>query len=151
MNMKIKINTALFKKNIEDTQVVVQEKLKLGITALASYCVDNAQKNLTINGSVVTGNLRRSIGFEITGGGDEYQAIIIPKAHTAEGVYYGKYVEYGRPPIFAKNKPYMTFQIDGHWVRVKEVKAAPAKPFLAPAVEKTSMNANKIIGEVINI
>ena len=152
MITSIKLDTEMFQKSMAETKAALSEKLKLGITALASYCVDNAKKNLTSNGSVVTGNLRRSIGSEISGGGNEYQAVIIPKAKSADGVYYGKYVEYGRPPIVAKNAPYLTFQTaDGSWHRVAQVAATPAKPFLAPAVEQTRMAVKEILNEVLDL
>lgn len=47
--------------------------------------------------------------------------------------------------IKAKNKPYLMFKIDGHWVKVKQV-TQPAHPHASPTLDK---NAGKYQGIIV--
>ena len=53
-------------------------------------------------------------------------------------VIYGRIHELGGT-ITAKKGPYMTFPINGRWVRVRSV-TIPARPYLAPAMEEGLRN-----------
>lgn len=92
-----------------------------------------AKQNLTSNGSVVTGNLRRGVtataafwaGGQVTG-----------KYGTA--VPYAKYVEKGRGPIVAGPGRVLRFKPKGSsgYIYRKRVGPAKAKPFIGPSVRQ---------------
>ena len=50
--------------------------------------------------------------------------------------------------ITAKRKPWLTFMVNGQWVKVKSV-TIPASPFLGPALESSRKQIVRIIGKVI--
>jgi phage gpG-like protein len=74
---------------------------------------------------IKTGTLRRSI----TSGVDKVPVLL---GWVGTNVSYAGIQEFGGT-IRAKNSKYLTFQVNKHWVKVKEV-VIPARPYLRPAV-----------------
>jgi len=74
-----------------------------------------------------TNNLRSSIHGEASATDSEITGIV------GSNMIYAPVHEFGAV-IRAKNAPFLRFQVNGHWVSVKEV-TIPARPFLAPAVD----------------
>jgi len=74
-----------------------------------------------------TGKLFNSIKFIIN---KDIAALTTKKNLLKGNIYYSKFVEYGAD-IKPKRKEYLTFKVDGHWVKVKSVKTKP-RPFMRP-------------------
>ncbi len=86
-----------------------------------------AKTNLTNNGSVVTGHLRRSISHKVSAN----EGIVSANTKYAEGVEKGT-----KPHIIrAKNKKALYWQGAKHPVRVVNHPGSKAKPYLIPALE----------------
>lgn len=84
-----------------------------------------------------SGSLRRSIHTEVKVSGAS------GKAQIGTDLIYAAIQEFGGT-IAAKNAPYLTFQINGRWVRVPSVEI-PARPYMRPAFdEKKSEAVNEI-------
>ena len=88
----------------------------------------SAMENLTSNGSVKTGHLRRSIAYKTT--------MTEGTVHTSN-VKYGIVIEKGSKPhvIRAKNKKALYWQGASYPVRAVKHPGTKAKPFLIPAFE----------------
>lgn len=143
--MEFTMDIGSFEKGIAKKKIEIRDGMNIAINSLANFCVQKAQEHLTVNHSVITGKLRQSIQYKVENEGESVKAYVGPNAVTAEGMQYGKFVEFGRGPVFASAGKTLHFQIDGKDIFVKSVKAAPAKPFLAPALHDTEANATAII------
>lgn len=88
----------------------------------------SAMENLTTNGSVKTGHLRRSVAYKTT--------MTEGTVHTSN-VKYGIVIEKGSKPhvIRAKNKKALYWQGASYPVRAVKHPGTKAKPFLIPAFE----------------
>lgn len=88
----------------------------------------SAMENLTSNGTVKTGHLRRNISYKTT--------MTEGTVHTAN-VKYGIVIEKGSKPhvIRAKNKKALYWKGANHPVRAVKHPGTKAKPFLVPALE----------------
>ena len=77
------------------------------------------EKNVKLGTPVKTRNLRGSIVLQTT----PLQAAKGLKVTVGTPVIYGEPVEYGTDEheIHAKNAPFLTFQINGNWIKVKSV------------------------------
>ena len=86
-----------------------------------------AKTNLTNNGSVVTGHLKRSISRKVSAN----EGIVSANTKYAEGVEKGT-----KPHIIrAKNKKALYWQGAKHPVKVVNHPGSKAKPYLIPALE----------------
>ncbi|MEM4709852.1 MAG: HK97 gp10 family phage protein [Candidatus Diapherotrites archaeon] len=96
-----------------------------------------------------TGYLRESVKVgnyvQLTPNGEGQITILVEAPYAAVH-------EYGAT-IRAKNKPYLTFNINGNWVKKKEV-TIPARPFASPAVDDVFQNIDELfvskLEELIN-
>lgn len=144
--MALIVNTTEFDAKITELLGKSAEFRKAAISVVADYAVTQAKKNLDKNGSVVTGKLKNSINYTVTDDGMSAKAVVGPNATTQDGKQYGYYVEYGRGPVFAKNAKALHFTgKDGSDVFVKLVAAAPAKPFMRPAVEAAQNKMKELV------
>ena len=109
----------------EDIRADVQKVIKK-----AGFNIErNAKQNITNNGSVVTGHLRRGITTNV----GNMEATV----HTSN-IKYARGVEYGTKPhvIKAKNKKALYWKGAKHPVKSVRHPGSRAKPFLIPAFEK---------------
>ena len=99
------------------------------LEAIGYNLVRELREQLTKNGSVITGNLRRSIYFKVEG-----DTIIIKMAD------YGKNVEFGSSPhiIRPKSKKALKFKSGSEDVFAKKVNhpGSRAKPFIRPTLHQ---------------
>ena len=87
-----------------------------------------------VNGELATGELRDSIGYEITKRGDSYHAEIGPVG--SGNVQIKANVHHSGRTIRAKKKPYMTFFIPSWgWVKLKQYTIQP-KGFMLTGFSK---------------
>lgn len=85
------------------------------------------------NAAYLSGTLRRSITHEIVARGSKTIARIGTNLEYAAQREFGGTIE-------AKNGPWLVFQINGVWVRVRSV-TQQARPFLRPAFESKAPEA----------
>ena len=113
------------KTKSEEDEKKIQKVLKNSAMTIQK----NAISNLTNNGSVNTGHLRRSISTKI---GDMEATI-----HTSN-LKYAPMVEFGTRPhiIRAKNKKALYWKGATHPVKQVNHPGSKAKPYLIPAFEK---------------
>ena len=113
------------KAKSEEDEKKIQKVLKNSAMTIQK----NAISNLTNNGSVNTGHLRRSISTKI---GDMEATI-----HTSN-LKYAPMVEFGTRPhiIRAKNKKALYWKGATHPVKQVNHPGSKAKPYLIPAFEK---------------
>lgn len=72
--------------------------------------------------SIITGTLHDSIEIEMKG----------QSADIGTDLFYASYVQQGRGPVTAKNKPFLVFKSPGYgWVRTKSVGPAQPRNYLA--------------------
>ena len=109
----------------EDIRSDVQKVIKK-----AGFNIErNAKQNITNNGSVVTGHLRRGITTNV----GNMEVIV----HTSN-IKYARGVEYGTKPhvIKAKSKKALYWKGAKHPVKSVRHPGSRAKPYLIPAFEK---------------
>ena len=113
------------KTKSEEDEKKIQKVLKNSAMTIQK----NAISNLTNNGSVNTGHLRRSISTKM---GDMEATI-----HTSN-LKYAPMVEFGTRPhiIRAKNKKALYWKGAAHPVKQVNHPGSKAKPYLIPAFEK---------------
>lgn len=106
-----------------------QEKIKQAVTKSTLSIERQAKQNLTANGSVKTGHLRKSIQGEVSG--------LTGTVHTSN-VKYAPWVEKGTRPhtIKPKRKKALYWQGAGHPVRIVHHPGGAKKPYLIPAFEQ---------------
>lgn len=49
-------------------------------------------------------------------------------------LHYAIYQELGTGPIYAKNAPFLVFQVNGHWVRTRSTRGIPPQLYLTSAI-----------------
>ena len=113
---------------------VYEELIKAVGEEMASKVKSNAMSAFTNR----TGRLFNSIKF-ITN--KDIAALTTKKNLNKGNVYYAKFIEYGAD-IKPKRKEYLTFKVDGHWIKVKSVKTKP-RPFMIPVWEEYFGNNGK--------
>lgn len=96
-----------------------------------------------INAPVLTGALRNSVSTQSRATGSGAEAEI-----GFRGVVYARIQEYGGV-IRAKNKPYLMFQVGGHFVKVRQV-TIKGKHYFERAIESEKANAVNAMGSVIS-
>ena len=113
------------KTKSEEDEKKIQKVLKNSAMTIEK----NAKSNLTNNGSINTGHLRRSISTKM---GDMEATI-----HTSN-LKYAPMVEFGTRPhiIRAKNKKALYWKGAAHPVKQVNHPGSKAKPYLIPAFEK---------------
>ena len=145
--MNIKVEYEDFKK----FQVKVQNKSSKINTQIATEIKKStfkisrdAKNNLASNGSVVTGNLRRGIGTNISQTQGE--------VHTSN-IKYAIYVEKGTKPhiIKPKNKKMLYWKCASHPVKLVNHPGSQAKPYLIPAFEKQKPEFIKALQKVVKL
>ena len=122
----------------EDIRSDVQKVIKK-----AGFNIErNAKQNITNNGSVVTGHLRRGITTNV----GNMEATV----HTSN-IKYARGVEEGTRPhiIKAKNKKALYWKGAKHPVKSVRHPGSRAKPFLIPAFEKEKEVLIKDLDKVI--
>ena len=126
------------KAKSEEDEKKIQKVLKNSAMTIQK----NAISNLTNNGSVNTGHLRRSISTKI---GDMEATI-----HTSN-LKYAPMVEFGTRPhiIRAKNKKALYWKGATHPVKQVNHPGSKAKPYLIPAFEKEKNNLINDLKKVI--
>lgn len=93
--LEIEDNTSLVEKELEDA-------IKRALTMCGVEAQRHARENLTKNGSVVTGNLRNSIAYEVN----------IDEVEIGTNVEYASFVEFGTRRMNAK--PYLEPAVADH-------------------------------------
>lgn len=93
------------------------------------------------NLKVGTGMLRRSIQTTVKPQGSNVIGTI------GSDVIYARIHELGGT-IHPRVADYLQFQVNGHWVKTKEVKI-PARPYLSPAITKNEEKIKEIIQDSI--
>ena len=102
-----------------------------------------AKTNLTNNGSVVTGHLRRSISHKVS----MTEGIVSANTKYAEGVEKGT-----KPHIIrAKNKKALYWQGANHPVKVVNHPGSRAKPYLIPALKSEQPKFIQNLKEAIRL
>ena len=126
------------KAKSEEDEKKIQKVLKNSAMTIQK----NAISNLTNNGSVNTGHLRRSISTNM---GDMEATI-----HTSN-LKYAPMVEFGTRPhiIRAKNKKALYWKGAAHPVKQVNHPGSKAKPYLIPAFEKEKEQFLEKLKEVI--
>lgn len=135
------------------TQMIA--KGAVAIQALGEDVKRNAQDNLMLNNSYITGNLYDSIQAEYNDTGDGiFMAEVWPHEEyfTESGEYYAYEVEFGRREVRPVNKTVL------HWVDpqtgmdvfAKKSKAAPPKPYMAPAVAQTAGDVISLVSPILS-
>ena len=126
------------KTKSEEDEKKIQKVLKNSAMTIQK----NAISNLTNNGSVNTGHLRRSISTKM---GDMEATI-----HTSN-LKYAPMVEFGTRPhiIRAKNKKALYWKGATHPVKQVNHPGSKAKPYLIPAFEKEKDQFLEKLKEVI--
>lgn len=126
-------------RQIEEMPEEAHRGLLKGVRKAALYAEAKAKGNFNKQGkpSIRSGQLRRSI----TSGVKEDTGWI-----GSDLVYARIQEEGGR--ISARMKPYLAFQVNGHWVKKKSVNI-PARPYLAPAITDNIDRIGEIIAQEI--
>ena len=114
-----------FQSAAQRASQVMREKMQLALFGLESGIKDKLSGKVL---KVRTGRLRSSVTSRIEGTGKN----IIGKVGT--NFLYAPVHEYGAV-ITPKRGKYLTFQVDGHWVRVKSVRI-PRRPIWEPTLKE---------------
>ena len=106
-----------------------QEKIKQAVTKSTLSIERQAKQNLTANGSVKTGHLRKSIQGQANG--------LTGIVHTSN-VKYAPWVEKGTRPhtIRPKSKKFLYWRGASHPVKIVHHPGGAKKPYLIPAFEQ---------------
>ena len=112
---------------------VAKEAVNAGALMIKDKAVQNAP--------VKTGNLRNSAMVESSSTGNGAEAIVRFQRE------YARIQEFGGT-IHAKNKPYLVYQVNGHWRRSKSV-TLEGKHYLERAINSENGLAVKAMGDVI--
>lgn len=125
--MKFEINkqlSAKFLKIMKESPEKSKKAIEIGLRR----CGDQLRNDAGNLAPYKSGNLKRSITMEMVG---------------STKVIVGSNLEYARihdegGDILPKTKPYLMFQVNGHWVRVKKVHIPKynGKGYLTPAFNK---------------
>ena len=132
--LKIEVDSkkldAALKRAPKKTKRLIQEGLKEAALDVQSDSKKNAPWD--------TGNLRRSITHEIKA----------MSAKIGTDVVYAAIQEYGGEIRPVKGK-YLTFKINGHWVRTTLSRIPPykGKGYLRPALQSNEKNINQIFSK----
>lgn len=98
---------------------------------------------------VLTGELQRSIKV-ITGRAERRDARIVHVGVFGKESGLAHIIEFGTGPRIAKDPDgFMTFVVNGQFVRKRAVAALPARPFLRPAADSKVGEALNRIGDVL--
>jgi HK97 gp10 family phage protein len=146
-------NIDSFVSSIEAMKAAMLAKGQEAIRAIGEDIQKNAQDNLMLNDSYITGNLYDSIQPEYFDDGEgQFRVEVWPHEEyfTESGIYYAYTVEFGRGEVLPVTKKVL------HWfdpktgldVFAKRSKPADPKPYMAPAVSQT---AGSVIGLVTPI
>ncbi len=137
--MTIKLNevvSAKFLKTIKEAPIKGTQAIKTALFRCGTQLMSDAKTMAPHD----TGDLFRSITMAqpndktVTVGSNKVYAQIQDQGGTIE----------------AKNADYLTFKVNGQWVRVKKV-TIPAHPYLTPAFQKVvDVDAQRIFGEEIS-
>jgi HK97 gp10 family phage protein len=92
---------------------------------------DRAKENAPVD----TGLLRNSIVAELV---EETGSSVTWRIGT--DVFYGKYQEFGVPPIFARRAPYLVFKIGTKWISTYSTQGVPAVHFLQNALNDATID-----------
>lgn len=137
INIDIQTSRGL-QKLLDNAPELVDEAIHIGLRR----CGDEIRNRAGDMAPYKTGNLRRSLTIDLS----------------EDEVTVGTNLEYARihdkgGEIRAKNKPYLVFQINGHWVRTKKVTIPKYKGrgYMTPAYkEMADGGAKQIFVEEIN-
>ena len=121
-----------------------KQDIKKAVKTSAYNIAKGAQSNLTSNGSVNKGHLRRSIQVKLAG---EFDAEI------GSSLNYASAVEKGSKPhvIKPKYKKALSWKGISHPVQKVNHKGNKAKPYLLPAAKKEMPNFIRNLKEVVKI
>ena len=97
------------------------------LKAVGEEMANNAKNKAVSAFTNRTGKLFNSIKFIVN---KDLAALTTKKNLNKGNIYYAKFIEYGAD-IKPKNKEYLTFKVNGQWVKVKNVKTRP-RPFMIP-------------------
>jgi len=120
----------------------LQKRQSIAVGLAANEYKNDVQATVTEIGLYKTGNYRTSIhvepGIDLDG---------VPYALTGTDRVDAKQHEFGGV-IKARNKPYLMFQIDGKWVKVKQV-TQPPHPHFRPALDQNREKYQDMIAELM--
>jgi hypothetical protein len=119
---------------------------KAMIRAVTEACrqgADIARRILRANGSFVTGGLHNSITHTPASGSGG----TIVGEYGPRDKYPGSWVEFGRKPVHARQGGKLVFQIKGQgpYLYRKSVRAAPARPFMAPSAQQVKPILQRLV------
>lgn len=124
-------------QRLDEASRIGIERASVEVVRVYAEKIKNEAQSLA---PVKSGRLKYSISIRYV---DEKKAIIGPS------VFYGAYQEYGTGTrgefsgssytITPKTGSYLTFQVNGKWVRTKMVRhpGIPASPYMRPAVQNS--------------
>lgn len=143
--MKINVDTKSIDKfsvNLSKYKDKIQENIRKAIQKSSLSVKKGAMENLTANGNVKTGHLRRSIAYRTT----MTQGVI----HTSN-VKYARGIEEGFKPhlIKAKNKKALYWKGAKHPVKVVRHPGYKGSPYLRPAFENEKTNFIENLREAV--
>jgi len=110
---------------------IVMDGLEAGARVIQAHAQENVRNKLNKH---PLGNLVNNITVRREG-----KSVLVG----VWGVIYAAIHEFGGL-IFARNKPFLVFQIDGKWIKTKKV-VMPARPYLRPALDE---NLDEIKGAI---
>lgn len=120
-NLDLPVPFFPIKKMLRRSAQEIEKQVDFIVPELAEYSQVAQRSALADTGSIITGKLDESIRIK---NGHNY-------ADIGTSLFYAQYVEEGRGPVHAKNKPYLVFKIPGRgWIRKKSVGPAPARYFV---------------------
>lgn len=139
--MKISVDLSGARRALEKLSESFSQKVQESLDATVSDMEADAKSSGAFTDR--TGNLRSNIVPKF----EPYKGSVI--ANTP----YAYYVENGNDPgggrIYPKTSRYLRFEINGQLFFAKSVKAAVARPFMGPALERGVINLHNRLNNVI--
>jgi len=125
-------------KAFKDLASLAERNKTIALKLIGEECKTDVQAKITEIGLYKSGDYRRSVHVE---------PVDSSKVLVGTNRVDGRQHEYGGV-IKAKNKPYLVFKIDGHWVRVKQV-YQPPHPHFRPVFDANWQKYQKMYLEAL--
>lgn len=132
--------TTAIQKQFKQASNELQSNLNLVIDILAPFSQIKQRAKLAEKGSIITGDLDRSITIQKS------------ENHASIGttLFYAQYVEEGRGPVHAKNKPFLVFKIPGvGWIKTKSVGPAAPRYYLKESAQLLEKEIDDVMADVM--
>ena len=126
--------------NLNKIDAAIRSEVAVKAVHAGALQIENRAR---INAPVLTGALRNSVSTKSKATGEGAEAEI-----GFRGLAYARIQEYGGV-IRARNKPYLMFQVGGHFVKVKQV-TIKGKHYFERAIESEKSSAVNAMGSVIS-